>query len=161
MREYVPALRSLLAGDEVTTSGRYVTLDAVRLDWPPEVAPKLFAAAEGPKTLALSGEVADGTVLTGGTSVDQVSAARGLIAEGRAAAGRPLDHEVVVYAAAAFGGDAGARATPSASSRAIPSRSQKASRACMTPVRMPSSSGPCRPTAITKGSWPASPRWGA
>jgi alkanesulfonate monooxygenase SsuD/methylene tetrahydromethanopterin reductase-like flavin-dependent oxidoreductase (luciferase family) len=110
MREYVPALRSLLAGDEVTTSGRYVTLDAVRLDWPPEVAPQLFAAAEGPKTLALSGEVADGTVLTGGTSVDQVSAARGLIAEGRAAAGRPLDHEVVVYSAAAFGADAVARA---------------------------------------------------
>ena len=28
MREYVPALRSLLAGDEISAAGRYVTLDA-------------------------------------------------------------------------------------------------------------------------------------
>ncbi|NLA09922.1 MAG: LLM class flavin-dependent oxidoreductase, partial [Microbacteriaceae bacterium] len=34
MREYVPALRALLAGHELTTAGRYVTLDRVRLDWP-------------------------------------------------------------------------------------------------------------------------------
>src|SRR5690606_5335841 len=31
MREYVPALRALLDGDEVSTEGRYVTLDRVRL----------------------------------------------------------------------------------------------------------------------------------
>ena len=35
MREYVPALRQLLAGDEVTTSGRFVQLDRVQLAWPP------------------------------------------------------------------------------------------------------------------------------
>ena len=88
MREYVTALRALLAGELVTTSGRYVNLDAVKLDWPPAVAPLVLAAAEGPKTLALTGEVADGTVLTGGTSVAQVKAARELIAEGRAGRAR-------------------------------------------------------------------------
>ena len=31
MREYVPALRSLLAGEEVSTAGRYVSLD--RCGW--------------------------------------------------------------------------------------------------------------------------------
>lgn len=110
MREYVTALRALLAGETVRTSGRYVNLDAVALDWPPAVAPPVLAAAEGPKTLALTGEVAEGTVLTGGTSVAQVRAARELIAEGMALAGRDGPHEVVVYVAVAFGADAEARA---------------------------------------------------
>lgn len=110
MREYVPALRALLAGDSVTTSGRYVTLDHVKLDWPPEIAPAVLAAAEGPKTLTLTGEVADGTVLTGGTSVAMVESARLRIEEGRAAAGRGGAHDVVVYVAVAFGADAEARA---------------------------------------------------
>jgi alkanesulfonate monooxygenase SsuD/methylene tetrahydromethanopterin reductase-like flavin-dependent oxidoreductase (luciferase family) len=110
MREYVPALRALLAGETVTTSGRYVNLDGVALDWPPVAAPPVLAAAEGPKTLALTGEVADGTVLTGGTGVAQVRAARELIAQGRAGAGRDGSHDVVVYVAVAFGADADARA---------------------------------------------------
>ncbi|PWC03465.1 LLM class flavin-dependent oxidoreductase [Agromyces badenianii] len=111
MREYAPALRQLLAGDEVTTSGRYVTLDRVRLDWPPAVAPLVYAAGEGPKTLKLTGEVADGTVLTGGTTVDRAAEAVAAIAAGRTAAGREGRNEVVVYLLAAFGGgDADARA---------------------------------------------------
>lgn len=104
MREYVPALRRLLAGEEVTTDGRYVKLDRVRLDWPPTVVPPVYAAGEGPKTLQLTGETADGTVLTAGTSVDRVAQAASLIADGRAAAGRDGRNEVVVYLIAAFGG---------------------------------------------------------
>ena len=110
MREYVPALRALLAGETVTTSGRYVNLDGVKLDWPPDVPPPIVAAGEGPKTLTLTGEVADGTVVTGGTTVAQVAAARELIDQGRAAAGRTGPHEIVVYVAVAFGSDAAARA---------------------------------------------------
>jgi alkanesulfonate monooxygenase SsuD/methylene tetrahydromethanopterin reductase-like flavin-dependent oxidoreductase (luciferase family) len=110
MREYVTALRALLAGETVTTSGRYVNLDRVKLDWPPDVAPLILAAGEGPKTLALTGEVADGTVVTGGTTVAQVAAARELIEQGRTAGGRSGGHEIVVYVAVAFGADAAARA---------------------------------------------------
>lgn len=110
MREYVPALRALLAGEEVTTAGRYVNLDRVKLDWPPDDAPPVLAAGEGPKTLAVTGEVADGTVLTGGTTVAQVEAARELITQGRSAAGRSGAHDIVVYVAVAFGADAAARA---------------------------------------------------
>lgn len=110
MREYVPALRSLLAGEVVSVQGRYVRLDDVRLDWPPLDAPPVYAAGEGPKTLALTGDVADGTVLTGGTSLAQVSAARALIAEGRAGAGREAEHPIVVYVAVAFGTDGETRA---------------------------------------------------
>lgn len=104
MREYVPALRQLLAGEEVTTSGRYVTLDRVRLDWPPATAPHVYAAGEGPKTLHLTGEVADGTVLTGGTSVERAAQAVATIAAGRAEAGRDGRSETVVYLMAGFGG---------------------------------------------------------
>lgn len=104
MREYVPALRQLLAGEEVTADGRYVKLDRVRLDWPPASVPMVHAAGEGPKTLRLTGETADGTILTAGTSADRVAQAVSMIADGRGAAGRDGRNEVVVYLIAAFGG---------------------------------------------------------
>ncbi len=103
MREYVPTLRSLLAGDEVTIDGRYVHLDAVKLDWPPLQPFPVWAAGEGPKTLRLTGELADGTVLTSGTNLDAVRAAVELIRAGRADAGRPPEHPVALLLMAAFG----------------------------------------------------------
>jgi alkanesulfonate monooxygenase SsuD/methylene tetrahydromethanopterin reductase-like flavin-dependent oxidoreductase (luciferase family) len=110
MREYVPALRGLLAGEQVDAAGRYVSLDAVRLDYPPESAPLVYAAAEGPKTLRLSGEVADGTVLDSGHTAAEVRASVAAVREARAAAGRTGEHDIVSYVAAAFGPDAEARA---------------------------------------------------
>lgn len=104
MREYVPALRQLLAGEQVTADGRYVKLDRVRLDWPPASAPIVHAAGEGPKTLRLTGETADGTILSAGTSADRVAQAVAMIADGRGAAGRDGRNEVIVYLIAAFGG---------------------------------------------------------
>lgn len=103
MREYIPVLRSLLAGEEVTVAGRYVTLDRVRLEWPLEAAPPVYAAGVGPKTLALAGEVADGTVLVSGLSVAEVGERARLIADGRTAAGRDGDAVVVAYVDTAFG----------------------------------------------------------
>jgi alkanesulfonate monooxygenase SsuD/methylene tetrahydromethanopterin reductase-like flavin-dependent oxidoreductase (luciferase family) len=110
MREYVPALRSLLAGDEVTTAGRYVSLDRVRLDYPPTSPPLVYAAAEGPKTLRLSGEVADGTVLDSGHTAEEYATATAAIREARDVAGRGGSHDVVAYVVTAFGADAEARA---------------------------------------------------
>jgi alkanesulfonate monooxygenase SsuD/methylene tetrahydromethanopterin reductase-like flavin-dependent oxidoreductase (luciferase family) len=109
MREYVPALRALLAGQEVSVDGRYVHLDRVRLEWPPADGLPVLAAGEGPKTIALTGEVADGTVLTTGTSPAMVRTAVAAIAESRAAAGRDAAHEVVVFLMADFGADAAER----------------------------------------------------
>lgn len=110
MREYVPAVRALLAGEQVDAAGRYVTLDAVRLDYPPVSAPLVYAAAEGPKTLQLSGEVADGTVLDSGHAPAEVRASVQTIREARALAGRDGAHDIVSYVVAAFGTDAEARA---------------------------------------------------
>jgi alkanesulfonate monooxygenase SsuD/methylene tetrahydromethanopterin reductase-like flavin-dependent oxidoreductase (luciferase family) len=102
LREYASSLRSLLHGETVTTDGRYVHLDAVRLDHPPAPAPALLVAATGPKTLALAGAVGDGTVLSGGTSPAGVAEACKLIepAEG---------HDVIVFVPTATGAGAGDR----------------------------------------------------
>lgn len=110
MREYVPALRGLLAGEQVTTTGRYVTLDAVQLNYPPSPPPRVYAAAEGPKTLRVSGEVADGTVLDSGHTAAEYRTAIAAIRDARAGAGRDEGHDVVAYVVTAFGADAEARA---------------------------------------------------
>ncbi|AZM75814.1 LLM class flavin-dependent oxidoreductase [Streptomyces sp. KPB2] len=110
LREHLLALRSLLRGDRVTVKGRYVQLDDVALDWPPQQAVEVFAGATGPRSLRLTGEAADGTVLTANTPPDGVRRARRLIDEGRAAAGRgDAAHKVVVYLLAATGAGAGER----------------------------------------------------
>ena len=102
LREYATALQALLRGEEVTVAGRYVNLDAVRLDRPPDPAPGLLFGATGPKTLRLSGELAAGTILTGGTSPEGVAAARGHIGAGP-------DHRIVVFVPAATGPGAAER----------------------------------------------------
>jgi 5,10-methylenetetrahydromethanopterin reductase len=63
LAEYLDALRALLAGQAVTTRGRYVTLTDVRLAHPPAIAPIVLAGVRGPKSLAVSGRHADGTIL--------------------------------------------------------------------------------------------------
>ncbi|MEX1653476.1 LLM class flavin-dependent oxidoreductase [Streptomyces pseudovenezuelae] len=109
LREHLLALRALLAGERVTTRGRYVTLDDVALDWPPVGPVEVLTGATGPRTLRLSGEAADGTVLTAGTPPEGVRRARRLIDEGRLKAGRTQPHRVVVYLLTATGPDATAR----------------------------------------------------
>jgi alkanesulfonate monooxygenase SsuD/methylene tetrahydromethanopterin reductase-like flavin-dependent oxidoreductase (luciferase family) len=109
LREQVTALRALLHGESVTTDGRYVHLAEVKLDWPPTSAPPLLIAATGPKTLRLSGELADGTVLSGGTTPEDVRSARALIDEGRESGGRTDEHQVVVYVLAGTGPGAQSR----------------------------------------------------
>ncbi len=109
LREYLAALRALLHGEEVSVDGRYVHLDHVALDWPPTSPPPVVLGAVGPRTLRLGGEIADGTILTGGTTPDQVRAARRLIDEGRALAGRDDPHPISVYVHAATGTGAAQR----------------------------------------------------
>ena len=97
LREYLAALRALLAGSRLSADGRYVRLDDVALEWPPSEAPEVLVGAIGPRTLRLSGEAADGTVLTAGNGPEEVRRARELIAEGQAAAGRVGGHRLVVH----------------------------------------------------------------
>ncbi|MFE7504063.1 LLM class flavin-dependent oxidoreductase [Promicromonospora sp. NPDC057488] len=110
MREYATTLRALLAGERVTTSGRYVTLDDVKLDWPPARPVGVPVAATGPKSLRLAGEVGDGVVLEGSVGLTGLPAALERVAEGRAAAGRNGEaFPVIQFVCGGTGPDAAAR----------------------------------------------------
>ena len=115
LREYTTALYALLQGETVTTHGRYVHLDRVALDWPPIVVPPLLVGGIGPRTVSLAGELADGLIIPGGQSPDDVQTSvrqfqAGRTAAGRTAAGRtaagPAD--IVVFTEAAADGPAAA-----------------------------------------------------
>jgi alkanesulfonate monooxygenase SsuD/methylene tetrahydromethanopterin reductase-like flavin-dependent oxidoreductase (luciferase family) len=107
--EHLDAVRALLAGSRVSVRGRYVRLDDVALDWAPSPVPPVLCGAIGDKTLRLSGQLADGTILTAGNPPSAVARARGLIDEGRAVVGRDDPHRIVVYVHAATGPDAAQR----------------------------------------------------
>jgi alkanesulfonate monooxygenase SsuD/methylene tetrahydromethanopterin reductase-like flavin-dependent oxidoreductase (luciferase family) len=104
LSEWVTAVRSLLHGQAVTVSGRYVRLNRVALDWPPAVVPPLLVGARGPRTLALAGELADGLVL-------DADIEPGGVRQAVATAAARGPHEVVAYvsgqAAARTAGQAG------------------------------------------------------
>ena len=97
LREYTAAVRDLLNGDTVTADGRYVQLDQVKLDWPPEQVPPLLVGARGPRTVRLAGELADGVILDDVATAADIRAACGLLAEGRAAVGRDGATHVTVF----------------------------------------------------------------
>jgi alkanesulfonate monooxygenase SsuD/methylene tetrahydromethanopterin reductase-like flavin-dependent oxidoreductase (luciferase family) len=96
--ETVRVVRALLAGEAVTFTGREVRLRDVRLEFPPEVIPPVSTGVMQEKSMRLSGEVADGTILSEHvTSPGYVSWARRMIDEGRRAAGRTDPHRLTVY----------------------------------------------------------------
>jgi alkanesulfonate monooxygenase SsuD/methylene tetrahydromethanopterin reductase-like flavin-dependent oxidoreductase (luciferase family) len=99
MREYLTCLSALLRGETVTFHGKYVTLEEVKLDWPPTSDVEILTAAVGPRTLALSGELSNGTVLTQGTTPGQVRDAIAQIAPSG-------PHSIVTYVLSATGDDA-------------------------------------------------------
>jgi len=109
LAEYLQALRGLLRGDPVSTDGRYVKLDDVQLGLPPRTAPPVLSAAAGPRTLRVSGQFADGTILDSSATLDRLRAAREAIDQARAAAGLASPHQVVVYLLTVTGPDAARR----------------------------------------------------
>jgi alkanesulfonate monooxygenase SsuD/methylene tetrahydromethanopterin reductase-like flavin-dependent oxidoreductase (luciferase family) len=109
MREHLTALKALLRGETVSMDGRYTQLSEVALTWPPASAPKLYVGAGRERSLRLSGELADGTVLEASHPAAGVRRARALIDEGREAAGRTDPHELVVFMNAATGPGAAER----------------------------------------------------
>jgi alkanesulfonate monooxygenase SsuD/methylene tetrahydromethanopterin reductase-like flavin-dependent oxidoreductase (luciferase family) len=109
LAEYLQALRGLLNGERLTTAGRYVKLDDVQLGLPPRTAPPVFSAATGPRTLRVSGQFADGTILDSSCTPDRLRAAREVIGQARAAAGLAGPHQVVVYLQTVTGPDAAGR----------------------------------------------------
>lgn len=61
--EVVTAVKALLNGEPVTVDGRYVALNDVVLDPPPQIPPPVLTGVRGPKSLELTGRIADGLIL--------------------------------------------------------------------------------------------------
>jgi alkanesulfonate monooxygenase SsuD/methylene tetrahydromethanopterin reductase-like flavin-dependent oxidoreductase (luciferase family) len=62
LEETIVGVRALLGGETVSARGREVTIDGVRLVHPPAEVPPLVTGVVRPKSLELSGRVADGTI---------------------------------------------------------------------------------------------------
>jgi alkanesulfonate monooxygenase SsuD/methylene tetrahydromethanopterin reductase-like flavin-dependent oxidoreductase (luciferase family) len=98
MREGLELTRRLLNGERVDEVGKVFSMHGVRLGFSAPPPPMLLGAV-GPKALELSGEVADGTVLSVLAGPSYVRWARERIAEGQARSGRnQTEHLVVAYA---------------------------------------------------------------
>src|SRR5215472_14695743 len=75
LEEYIQALRQLLDGQRVDHAGCYVQLSGVQLTHPPPVVPPVFAGVRGPRSLRLSGQIAQGTILAEPVTPEYLSAA--------------------------------------------------------------------------------------
>lgn len=97
LEETVGAVRELLAGGTVSTTGRHARLAGVALEFPPTRPMPVSTGVRGERSLRLSGRTADGTILAEGASPEYVRWARDLIDEGRREARRTDEHRLTVY----------------------------------------------------------------
>jgi alkanesulfonate monooxygenase SsuD/methylene tetrahydromethanopterin reductase-like flavin-dependent oxidoreductase (luciferase family) len=94
LEETITSVRALLRGERVELAGREVRLDGVQLVHPPAEPPPVVAGVVRPRSLELSGRVADGTVIAEGHGPREVESARALVAKG----GAGPDHTLTVLA---------------------------------------------------------------
>ncbi|MDH3756164.1 MAG: LLM class flavin-dependent oxidoreductase [Acidimicrobiia bacterium] len=86
LAETITSTRALLRGQTVTVDGRYVHLDGISLQFPPDPPPMVSAGVAGPRSLAVAGRTADGTILSEGSGPADVETAWRHIETGRAEA---------------------------------------------------------------------------
>ena len=96
LREVTEAVRQLLAGEKVGRHGDYFEYNDISLDHPPATEVPLYYGVQGPASMRLSGELADGTLLGWFSSPGSVAWARALIDEGRDRGSRQDPHRVAV-----------------------------------------------------------------
>lgn len=95
LRESVIAVRRLLAGETLTENGHF-HFDEIKLEHPIENVP-IYTGVAGPKSLALSGEVADGTVISVLAGPKYLEWAAGITTEAAIKAGRTAPHLLPTY----------------------------------------------------------------
>ncbi|MFI1027212.1 LLM class flavin-dependent oxidoreductase [Streptomyces sp. NPDC020951] len=101
LEETITSVRALLRGERVELDGREVRLDGVQLVHPPVQVPPVVAGVVRPRSLELSGRVADGTLIAEGHGPQDLANTRALTAKGGAAS----DHTLTVLAFACVGDD--------------------------------------------------------
>ncbi|MEM4342284.1 MAG: LLM class flavin-dependent oxidoreductase [Candidatus Caldarchaeum sp.] len=89
LRECIMLVRRLLAGEKVSYEGEFYKLDEVMLEFkPPSRKIPVYLGQQGPLMMRLTGQVADGVILTLVCSESYVKKAISQIAEGAKEAGR-------------------------------------------------------------------------
>jgi alkanesulfonate monooxygenase SsuD/methylene tetrahydromethanopterin reductase-like flavin-dependent oxidoreductase (luciferase family) len=111
LEENLDCVRRLLAGETVLVDGRYVSVDGVKLEFPPPQPIRVSAGVTGPRSLELSGRSADGTILGEGHAADGVRKAALTINRGMTAAGREGAHRLTVFSGFHLGQTAPDRAS--------------------------------------------------
>jgi alkanesulfonate monooxygenase SsuD/methylene tetrahydromethanopterin reductase-like flavin-dependent oxidoreductase (luciferase family) len=102
LREAAVGIRRLLDGEDVSDAGETFRFDGIRLRHALARPMPLYFGVHGPRSLALSGELADGTLLGWLSSPGYVAWARERIDEGRRRAGRSDPHALVVLCVTAI-----------------------------------------------------------
>jgi 5,10-methylenetetrahydromethanopterin reductase len=95
LSEYISAVKAILAGASVTLDGEYVRLREVQLAASLRVIPPVYAGVRGPRSLRVSGLVADGTILAEPVTPEYLRAVRQQIAVPR------THHKLAAYNVAA------------------------------------------------------------
>ncbi|MFI6596259.1 LLM class flavin-dependent oxidoreductase [Nonomuraea sp. NPDC050536] len=90
LEETITSVRALLRGETVSLYGRHVRLDGIRLVHPPAEPPPVLAGVMSPRSLALSGRVAQGTIIPEGFGPARLP---GLVER----VAPPPGHEVVAF----------------------------------------------------------------
>lgn len=98
LREHTSALATILKGERASSEGMYVQLHDVVLESPAPQRPELFAGVRGPKSLAIAGEVFDGTILAEPAPPEYIGAALDQV-------GRVPGHKMVAYNFASIDAD--------------------------------------------------------
>ncbi|MBQ91203.1 MAG: 5,10-methylene tetrahydromethanopterin reductase [Acidimicrobiaceae bacterium] len=98
MKECVESVKALLAGETLSQEGSTFTFDQVSLTYPEDHPTPIHMGVSGPNMLQLSGQIADGTVLSVAASHDYVRWAREQIEEGARGSAGVGHHHVTVFA---------------------------------------------------------------
>ncbi|MGC0362124.1 5,10-methylenetetrahydromethanopterin reductase [Rhodococcus sp. 27YEA15] len=96
LRETLTSLKSLLAGETVSAEGRTFTFREVTLTHPVAEEVPLYTGVLGDKGIALTGELADGLIVSALSPVEYVEAARKKLDDAAAAAGRDTKPSISV-----------------------------------------------------------------
>lgn len=97
VRECVTTVKRLLAGQTVSEKGKVFESNGVTLSYRTQTDVPVRMGVTGPKMLRLSGEIADGSILSVGAGIDYLRWARQQIDQGRRRAGRTDPHHITLF----------------------------------------------------------------
>jgi 5,10-methylenetetrahydromethanopterin reductase len=106
MRDAFCIVRSMLAGEAATYSGRIFSTKGVKLGFAPlRRQMPVYMAAMGDQSLRLAGEMADGILISNMSPPGYTARARQIAGEGAAKAGRDCPTNIVQYVSCVCGAD--------------------------------------------------------